>query len=92
MLERFNMSQCNAVTTPMLPNLRLQTSDSPKSDSERNQMRSVPYGNAVGALLYLATTTRPDISFTVSRLSRFIKDPGQHTVSGSAPFSLFAGH
>ena len=40
-------------------------------------MRTVPYGNAVGALLYLATTTRPDISFTVSSLCRFIGNPGR---------------
>ena len=76
MLERFNMSQCNPVTTPMLPGLRLSAADAPQSEAEREKMRSVPYGNAVGALLYLATTTRPDISFAVSCLCRFIANPG----------------
>jgi hypothetical protein len=75
-LSRFNMTDCNAVTTPMAPGTRLSASDSPQSDEERTHMRPIPYGNAVGSLLYLATTTRPDISFTVSSLCRFIANPG----------------
>ena len=39
-------------------------------------MADVPYGNAVGTLLYLATSTRPNISFTVVTLCRFIANPG----------------
>ena len=42
-------------------------------------MQSVPYNSAVGALMYLATCTRPDIAYTVSQLSRFNSNPGpQH--------------
>jgi len=36
----------------------------------------MPYGNAVGTLLYLATSTPPNISFTVATLCRFIANPG----------------
>ncbi len=39
-------------------------------------MHSVPYLQAVGALMYLAIATCPDISYTVGVLARFSKDPG----------------
>jgi hypothetical protein len=39
-------------------------------------MVGVPYINAVGALLYLAIATCPDISYTVGVLSQFSKNPG----------------
>ena len=39
-------------------------------------MKGIPYVSAVGALLYLATATRPDIAYTVSTLCRFNSNPG----------------
>ena len=42
-------------------------------------MASIPYASAVGALQYLATCTRPDISYTVSQLAQFSSCAGmQH--------------
>jgi len=75
-LDRFAMSGCASVTMPMALGLRLSCADSPQTDEERATMANVPYGNPVGALLYLATSTRPDISFTVATLCRFIANPG----------------
>ncbi|KAJ3489726.1 hypothetical protein NLI96_g1951 [Meripilus lineatus] len=46
------------------------------TDEDKQAMASVPYINAVGALMYLAIATRPDISFAVSVLSRFNSNPG----------------
>ena len=40
-------------------------------------MINVPYINAVGSLMYLATMTRPDIAYTVGVLARFNSNPGQ---------------
>lgn len=52
---------------------------SPTSPKEIEEMRSIPYLQAVGSLMYLATATRPDISYTVGVLARFSKNPGmQH--------------
>jgi hypothetical protein len=39
----------------------------------RDQLR---YSQMIGSLMYLASVTRPDISFTVSKLSRFTSNPG----------------
>jgi hypothetical protein len=39
----------------------------------RDQLK---YSQIIGSLMYLASATRPDISFAVSKLSRFVSNPG----------------
>lgn len=79
LLQRFNLSEANPVSTPLDPNIKLSASMSPKTPEEIAAMHSIPYINAVGALSYLAIATRPDISYTVGVLARFCKNPGmQH--------------
>ncbi|XP_031283358.1 secreted RxLR effector protein 161-like [Pistacia vera] len=39
-------------------------------------MESVPYANAVGSVMYAMISTRPDLSFAISMLSRFMSNPG----------------
>jgi len=76
LLERFSLSDCNAVTTPLDPSVRLSSAQSPQTKEDIKAMHSVPYLQAVGALMYLAVATRPDISYTVGVLARFSKNPG----------------
>src|SRR5277367_4314992 len=75
-LERFGMSDCNPVGTPMDPGAHLSISMSPQSPEEQKSMLNHPYLSAVGTLQYLATTTRPDIAFAVGVLARFNSSPG----------------
>ena len=75
-LEEFGMSDCKPVGTPMLPGSKLSSEDSPVSDDEKAEMENVPYINAVGSLMYLATMTRPDIAYAVGVLARFNSNPG----------------
>ena len=77
MLSRFGMADCSPVSTPMEPGLSLSKEQSPKTPEERNRMSKVPYLSAVGALMYLATCTRPDIAYAVGVLARFNSDPGE---------------
>jgi hypothetical protein len=76
MLDRFKLSDCNPVSTPMDPGLCLDASMGASTDEEIAFMRQVPYLSAVGALMYLAITTRPDITNAVSILARFNSNPG----------------
>ena len=41
----------------MLPELKLTKEDSPKTPEECREMENIPYINAVGSLMYLATMT-----------------------------------
>ena len=39
-------------------------------------MSHVPYMSAIGALMYLAIATRPDITYSVSKLAQYNSNPG----------------
>ena len=73
LLERFNMSNCLPVSTPIVQRLSVQNAGEKLSSDEHAQ-----YRNMVGSLLYLACWSRPDIAFAVSELSRFVSAPGQN--------------
>ena len=42
----------------------------------------VPYLRAIGALMYLANCTRPDIAFPINLLARYISVPTQRHWNG----------
>ena len=76
-LKRFNMDKCKPVTVPMNNSEKLTKEESPKSNTETAAMKDMPFQEAVGCLMYLAQSTRPDILYAVNMLSRFNKNPGQ---------------
>ena len=67
------MTDCKPVGTPMLSGLKLTKEDSPKTPEECREMENIPYINAVGSLMYLATMTRPDIAYTI--YPKFVQIP-----------------
>ena len=69
-LERFGMKNCSQVSTPMVSRLSANDAGVKLSQPEHAQ-----YRNCIGSLLYLACWTRPDISFAVAELSRFVSAP-----------------
>ena len=73
-LRRFNMHDCNPVNTPAEKGLQLTEA----SDEEHQKFvkRNFPYRSAIGSLIYLMAATRPDIAWTVSKLSQFLEKPG----------------
>jgi len=68
-LERFNMSDCKPRSTPCEQKLDHNSDDDPV-DPKR-------YREAVGSLIYLMTCTRPDLSWTVSKLSQYLSNPNE---------------
>ena len=71
-LERFHMSSCTPVRTPLDSNNPLIS-----TPSTEEPLNDVPYAALIGSLMYAAVATRPDISFAVQHLSQFTSRPSQ---------------
>ena len=56
---------------------KLAQSDCPTTQEETIEMKQLPYESLVGSILYLSLCTRPDISFSVNQVSRFMKNPAK---------------
>ena len=54
----------------------LSKADEPRNLEEKEEMRKFPYREAVGALMWTATMTRPDIACAVRAVARFCENPG----------------
>ena len=72
----------------MDPGTHLSSSMSPQSPEEQKVMQDIPYLSAVGTFQYLATSTRPDISYAAGVLAHFNKNPGSSQASISLSQSL----
>lgn len=73
--SRFNMTNCKPVNTPMNVSEKLTKAMCPATVEETEAMKNIPYREAVGCLMYLAQSTRPDICYAVNVLSRFNSSP-----------------
>jgi hypothetical protein len=71
LVRRFGGDVLLPRTLPMVPEIELS-----KLQGEL-QPTDEPYSSLVGGLLFLSTSTRPDISFAVHRLTRFISNPAK---------------
>ena len=68
-LRRFGFSDCAPASTPYDPSVLLRKNQR----IARDQLR---YSQIIGSLMYLASATRPDISFAVCKLSRVVSNLG----------------
>ncbi|KAG8472449.1 hypothetical protein CXB51_034191 [Gossypium anomalum] len=73
----FNMRSAKPVSTPLASHFRLSSTLSPQSDDEIEYMSHVPYSSAVGSLMYAMVCSRPDLSYAVSAVSRYMTNPGK---------------
>lgn len=70
------MADAKSVTTPLGGHLKLCTTQSPETVEERLDMEKYPYANVVGSIMYSMISTRPDLAYSLSMVSRFMSNPG----------------
>lgn len=73
---RFNSHNIPIRSLPITKSSIYTKSQSPQSEAEHHEMRSVPYRNLLGCLSFLANRTRPDICYAVNIFSQFQNAPG----------------
>ena len=74
MLDKFGLKDTNPVSTPMDPDVKLDYKPEEEEEPETNDA-TYSYSTLIGSLMYLAISTRPDISFAVNRLAQFTRNP-----------------
>ena len=70
LLKKFNMQNSKPTSTPVDVNTKFE----PATDQDKPVKQS-EYQSAVGSLMYLAVSTRPDITYAVNTLARFVSNP-----------------
>ncbi|CAI7896635.1 unnamed protein product [Closterium sp. NIES-54] len=70
-LEKFEMTQASPIATPLPFSHQLAPPTSPSSSFH-------PYAELVGSLMYAMMCTRPDLTYPISVLARFV-GKGRHT-------------
>jgi hypothetical protein len=74
MLKRFGFQDCKPCPTPMQEDIMSQFGPVDKG-TPHTDMIGIPYHQAIGALMWLAVTSRADISLPVGILGAYVNNP-----------------
>src|SRR6266571_6256045 len=91
-LEKYGMSCCKPVQTPLPPKLALSNSMGAHFPEEKDLMAKVSYLRAVGSLQYLAMMTRPDIAHSVAYLALQCQSWSRTLECSQTPLPISQGH
>lgn len=75
-VSKFSMHLWNPVCTPFASHFQLSEKSCPKTENEKKDMANIPYKMAIRSAMYSMISTRPDITYSISLLSRFMSNPG----------------
>ncbi|XP_074371249.1 secreted RxLR effector protein 161-like [Apium graveolens] len=75
-LERYGMKDCAPMDTPVSKGDKFSLKQCPKNELEIREMQRIPHASVVESLMYAQVCTRPDITFIVGMLGRYLSNPG----------------
>jgi len=76
-LQRFNMHNAKAVSTPIAPHFKLSGAQCPNTDQDIEYMSRVPYSSVVGFLMYAMVCSHPNLTYAMSLVSRYMSNPSK---------------
>ena len=71
----FGLEDAKGAMMPMVPGAVYSREDAPNNPTDAAKMGKTPYQEAIGSLMYASVPTCPDITFAVSTLLQFLKNP-----------------
>ena len=69
-------AHCKPGDTPVSKGDKFSLCQCPKNDLETKEMQKIPYALAVGSLMYAQVCTRPNITYIVEMLGRYLSNSG----------------
>ena len=75
MVKRFDVKKATKIPAPSGATT-LSKADEQRNPEGKEEIRKFPYREAVGALMWTATMTRPDNACAVRAVARFCENPG----------------
>ena len=69
------MHNAKPISTPLAAHFRLSSALSPQSDDDIDYMSRVPYSSVVRSLMYAMVCLRPNLSYAVNAVSRYMENP-----------------
>ena len=77
MVKRFDVKKTTKIPAASgVLTLSMLKADIPRNPEEKEEMRKFPYREAVGARMWTATITRPNIACALRAVARFCENPG----------------
>ncbi|XP_073022735.1 secreted RxLR effector protein 161-like [Primulina eburnea] len=71
------MHKSKPVGIPLPHSLKLSKDQSPYNEEQIRDMSHIPYASGVGSLMYGMVCSRPDLSYSMSVISRYMANPGE---------------
>ena len=76
-LNRFSMENSKRGFLPMSHGISLSKTQYPMTQDERDHMSKIPYAYTIRSIMYAMLCTRPNVSYTLSIMSRYQSDLGE---------------
>jgi hypothetical protein len=71
------MNSVKPVSVPFTSHFKFSSSLCPSIKEEKEYMSLISYANAVGSLMYVMVSQRPNISHAVGAISRYMENPAK---------------